>query len=244
MFSTITFSQTVEVEIPTPSKQHRFSLSVTQGLSISSTANDLVKGMESAGMGDNTPPVLHPGLWPIFPPYIIEGEDYPKKKQTNVYYKFKARYDLTEKSAVAINWSTSMNATVEGHDRSGEQLANFLTLESKVKILTVDYILRTGKGWSGLEVGPAVVFHTVAQTVPSVVQPYHHKAIKPGIHLGYTWSFIKNSSWIVASNVQYNWFPKDTVGSITIEGDKTSVFKPQPVGLSNFGMGITSGLKF
>ncbi|HUR30076.1 MAG TPA: hypothetical protein VMZ69_01520 [Saprospiraceae bacterium] len=246
LISTVAFSQPVDMAISSPAKPTKFSLTVTQGVSVSNTANDLVKGMENSGLGDRTPDVYNPGFWFIFyfPGYTTRGEDYPKKKQTNAFYKFKARYDLTPKTAVAINWSTSMNATVEGHDRFGQQSGNFLTLESKVKILTVDYILRTGKGWSGLEAGPAIAFHTVDQTVSNNVNPYHHKGIKPGIHLGYNLSIIKSSTWIVAANVQYNWFLKDKVGPITIEDEITSVYKTQSVGLSNLGLGITAGFKF
>ena len=245
--SQVAFSQTVDVEIPSPAKPHRFSLTVTQGLSISNTAKDLMEGMENSGLGDRTPDVYHPGFWFIIPfaGYTEKGEEYPKKRSTSAFYNFKARYDLTSKTALAINWNTTMNCTVYGHDRAGNQVGNFLTLESKVKILTVDYILRTGKGWSGFSAGPALAFHNVTQQpVSEEINLYQHKSVKPGIHLGYDWSFIKSSTWIVAANVQYNWFLKDSVGPITIEEETTSVYKTQPVGLSNLALGVTAGLKF
>ncbi|HUR30077.1 MAG TPA: hypothetical protein VMZ69_01525 [Saprospiraceae bacterium] len=242
-YSTLTFSQTVGIEIPSSSKPHRFSFSVTQGRSHSNTGRDLLKGMENSGLNDRTPIIYHPATW-WSRAYASGGESYPKKKETNSYLNFQARYDLTLKSAMAVNWSTTMNATVEGYERVGES-GNFLTLDSKIKILTLEYILRIGTGWSGISVGPAVVFHNVArQPLSDEINLYQHKAIKPGIHLGYTWSFIKNSNWIVAANVQYNWFSKDVIDPITIEGEFTSVYAGQPVSLSNIGLGITSGFRF
>jgi len=45
-------------------------------------------------------------------------------------------------------------------------------------------------------------------------------------------------------NARYNWFPKDHVGPITVEGEFTSVYETQPVSLNTLDLGITTGFKF
>lgn len=245
LFATYTFSQTVDLEILSPKKPHRFSLTLSQGLSLSGTGNDLLQGMINSGLNNRTP-IVHHQEWVLifFFDYTTGGESYPRKQESKSYIDFQARYDLTPKSAVAINFKTSKKTTVEGYDRQGD-FGNFLTLDSKTRILTLEYIIRTGKGWSGLSVGPALAFHYVDQRPINITANlYKHKAVKPGIHAGYTWSFLKNSNWIVAANVGYNWFPKDKVGPVTVGGEVTSVYDTHRVSLTNMDLGITAGIKF
>lgn len=244
-FSTFTFSQKVDIALPSPKKAHRFSLTLSQGLSISRTGDDILQGMINSGMNDRTPIVHHQEyIFFFFFDYTTGGVSYPRMKESKSYIDFQARYDLTPKSALAVNWNTSKKTTVEGFDRQGST-GNFLTLDSRTRVLTLEYILRTGKGWSGLSIGPALAFHSVDQRPISIDKNlFHHKGVRPGMHLGYTLSFLKNSNWIVAANVGYNWFLKDNVGPVTVEGEFPSVYTAPRVSLNNLDFGITGGLKF
>src|SRR5687767_5284561 len=118
LFSTVGFSQTIDLEVPSNRKPNKLSFTVSQGHSISSTGNDLLQGMKESGLNNSTPVEHHIIIFgPINLSYDSGGETYPEKTESNAYTHFQVRYDLTPKSAVAFNTISSTTATVKGHDR-------------------------------------------------------------------------------------------------------------------------------
>lgn len=232
---------------PIPDQEHnprKWFVSFTASAGISSIGKQMEDAMVKSGFGDTK--ITE---WNIIIASFTTTEEYPKRTNSIVPWDMEIRHSLSAQRAVAITFSNSYHAEVNGYNYFKAGREHYLTLDTRVMLLSMDYIFTLPDSYSGFRIGPAMAIHRVTEG-GSTMLAQSNTTIKPGLNLGFDLALFEKKSWFMAFSFGVTWIPPVSVGPYSKEDSYvedgelktyTSTFKSTKVNLSSAKIGLTMG---
>ena len=230
-----------------PDQEHnprKWFISFTAGVGISSIGSQMEDALVKSGFGDTK--ITE---WNIIIASFTTTEEYPKRTNSIVPWDMEIRHSLSAQRALALTFSNSYHAKVNGYNFFKNGREHYLTLDTRVMLLSMDYIFTLPDSYSGFRIGPAMAIHRVTEGGPTMVAQ-SNTTIKPGLSFGFDLALFEKKSWFMAFSFGGTWIPPVSVGPYSKEDSYvedgqletyTSTFKPTQINLSSVKIGLTMG---
>lgn len=222
----------------------KWFVSFTASAGISSIGRQMESSMLKSGFGDTAT-----STWDFFGLSYHTSNDYPDRTSSIIPWDIEIRRSLSAHRALAFTFSNSYHALVEGYNLFGYGGEHFLTLDTRVSLLSVDYVFTLPDSYSGFRIGPALAIHHVTESGTTM----HEQAkttFMPGLELGFDAALFEKKSWFMAFSMGGTLLPSVAVGpysrveSFEHDGNLesyTSTYKSVKINLSSMKIGITMG---
>lgn len=169
-------------------------------------------------------------------------------------WSFLSRFNLANRSGIEISMGNLQKSVINAYDDS--RYYNDLRITSRLWNISLNYVLRTGKGNDGFVIGPTVArltidaeSHRAELLGASTIAQW-----KPGFNVGYSYSVIQKKSWFLSLRANYTWLPDAVIGPYTVQNDIgiiypapvvfTSTFNSASINLQTLQVGVTTGWRF
>jgi hypothetical protein len=229
--------------------EKKWSISLFTGFSALGPGKDIQRQMEHVGFADTRP--SYTGWFGFVP-----AQKYPIVRK-GIAWNAGILYAITKRNAVQFAAGRAHGSISEGYDRAS---GNYSQIRSDLWTAAVNYVWRTGKGNDGVRIGPVLGVYKLRGAIQTGSNVYSNASVfststvKPGIALGYSYSFVQKKSWFLALNVSYTWMAEADTGPFTLHHNSrsnagepvlhTSEWKQTHIRLETIHAGLTTGLRF